>query len=72
MNPPAKRYTFEYVAQKHGIPIERLPFLKKVYTDNCHDVVILHNKLLALNLSKEEMQMVLTFHGGFVSGMAIL
>jgi hypothetical protein len=65
-------YSFDYIAEKHGIPIERFPYLKKVYTDYSHDVTLLRNKLMELKLSKIEMQMILTFHGGVIAGRATL
>jgi hypothetical protein len=72
MNPLAKHYTFEYIALKHGIPSGRIPFLKKIHTDNSHSLNVLHNKLIELRLSKAEMTAILTYHGAVIAGVAIL
>lgn len=70
MNPLAKHYTFEYIALKHCIQPERISFLKKVHTDNSHNLIVLRNKLIELRLNKAEMTAVLTYHGAVIAGVA--
>ncbi|GAA3945131.1 hypothetical protein GCM10022209_46070 [Chitinophaga oryziterrae] len=71
MNLLAKHFTFEYIVLKHGVPPQRIPFLKKVYTDNSHSLIVLRNKLIELGLNKAEMTAILTYHGAVIAGVAI-
>lgn len=65
------KVSFESIAEKHGIPEARIAFLKKVYTDNNHDLIILRDKVIELNLSHTEAGVIFTYHGAVQFGIVL-
>lgn len=71
MKPLPKNFTFEYIAQKNNISPERIPFLKKIYADNCYSTISLRNKVAELKLTTPEMKAIFTYQGAVNAGLAI-
>lgn len=70
MKKPFSIVTLEELAQKMGVPVQRFPYIRKIYEDNRHNPTLMHQQLLSPALSKQEVAAIMAYIGAVIAGQA--